>query len=118
MLSLNIAPFARLKGYASISKMLSDAGIPYSSVRSLHRGPKVVQLAHLEALCRFLRCTPNDLLTFSENATGPALPADHPLHGLKNEELQTFQKNMSTLTLAQLKAINEVFAKGSEALNG
>ena len=98
--------------------MLMDAGIPAASARKMLRGPDHLRIGHLETLCRFLECTPNDLFTFTENSEGPALPADHPLQSLKSDELLTFQKNMSTLTLAQLKAINEVFAKEGGALNG
>lgn len=80
MLTLHVKELLKQKGYKPIPYLLTQWGIPQSAARRiLYKEPKTIDLAVLECLCIFLRCTPNDLLHYTPDAHNTLAP-DAPLH--------------------------------------
>ena len=67
-----------------VSFMIKN-GINRSTASNLYRGQvEFVRLRHLEKLCSLLRCTPNDLLSFTPDSRN-IIDDGHPLNALKRD---------------------------------
>jgi DNA-binding Xre family transcriptional regulator len=63
---------------SQLQAMLAEAGLVVSAGKMSHlwsAQPVTIRLEDLQIICSVLRCTPNDLLVFTEEATssGPAI---------------------------------------------
>jgi DNA-binding Xre family transcriptional regulator len=74
-----------LRGIENPISFMMKNGINRSTASNLYRGQvELLRLEHLEKLCSLLRCTPNDLLSWTPNAKAPQ-DEDHPLQALKRD---------------------------------
>ena len=80
MLKFYIKDVLRVKGYKPNTHILQRMGLRYTAANRLIKGEtRSLTLDHLEMLCTFLNCTPNDILNYIPKTDHP-LPDDHPLH--------------------------------------
>jgi hypothetical protein len=85
MLKLDAKRGFDLRGVKNPVAFLIKNGINRSTASNLYRGQvEFVRLSHLEKLCSLLRCTPNDLLSFTPDAKN-VIDEDHPLNALKRD---------------------------------
>lgn len=82
MIKFYIREVLRVKGYKPNTHILQQMGLRYTAANRLIKGEtRSLTLDHLEMLCHFLNCTPNDILNFipdQENTPSP----EHPLNTL------------------------------------
>lgn len=82
MLKFYIKEVLKVKGYKPNTHILQRMGLRYTAANRLIKGEtRSLTLDHLEMLCVFLNCTPNDILNFSSDPDNQ-LSADHPLNSL------------------------------------
>lgn len=82
MLKFYIKEVLKVKGYKPNTHILQRMGLRYTAANRLIKGEtRSLTLDHLEMLCVFLNCTPNDILNFSSDSDNQ-LNADHPLNSL------------------------------------
>jgi len=94
MLKLDVRRGFDVRGIKNPVVFLMKNGINRSTASKLYRGEvEFVRLGHLEKLCSLLRCTPNDLLSFTPDAK-TIIDEDHPLNALKRARTA---KNISEL---------------------
>ncbi len=82
MFKFYIKEVLKLKGYKPNTHILQRMGLRYTAANRLIKGEtRSLTLDHLEMLCLFLNCTPNDILNFvpvDENQ----IASEHPLNKL------------------------------------
>ncbi|MCG3167359.1 MAG: hypothetical protein POELPBGB_03149 [Bacteroidia bacterium] len=72
MVQLNIKELCRARGFRHPHATLTKAGISNKVAIDMLKGKKkYLVIQHVEVLCKLLRCTPNDLFTWT-----PDEPAD------------------------------------------
>ncbi len=82
MLKFYIKEVLRVKGYKPNTHILQRMGLRYTAANRLIKGvTRSLTLDHLEMLCVFLNCTPNDILNFEINPDHP-ITEEHPLYSL------------------------------------
>jgi DNA-binding Xre family transcriptional regulator len=82
MIKFYIKEVLKVKGYKPNTHILQRMGLRYTAANRLIKGEtRSLTLDHLEMLCVFLNCTPNDILNFEMNAENP-LNSEHPLNTL------------------------------------
>ncbi len=109
MLNLDPSRGFNMRGIKNPVAFMIKNGINRSRASNLYRGNVAfVKLEHLEKLCSLLRCTPNDLLSWTPD-TRTTIDKDHPLQALNREGRA---KNLTELTaklplekLSQLESI-------------
>jgi DNA-binding Xre family transcriptional regulator len=85
MLQFELKQFMIYKGYKPSPTVLGKIGIGYESARRLLDGRALsISHAHMEALCIFLNCTPNDLYNFKPDSDRQVEP-HHVLNKLKKK---------------------------------
>ena len=85
MLKFEASRGFHLRGIDNPVSFMVKNGINRSTASNLYRGKvEFVRLEHLDKLCTLLRCTPNDLLSWTPDAKG-VLDEDHPLTALKRD---------------------------------
>lgn len=112
MLNLDIKPLFKLRGIPKPYTTLVKAGIsPQSAAKIVRSETRIFRLDHIEIICGILNCTPNDLLSWSQNK-GTPIAETHALHQLKREKKDfTLQDKLSSLTLEQLNLISEIVTR-------
>lgn len=82
MLKFYIKEVLKVKGYKPNTHILQRMGLRYTAANRLIKGEtRSLTLDHLEMLCVFLNCTPNDILNYQSEPDNQLNP-DHPLNGL------------------------------------
>ena len=82
MIKFYVKDLLRVKGYKPNTHMLQRIGFRYTEANRLIKGEaRSLSLDHLEMLCNFLNCTPNDILNFVPDPEKQLLP-EHPLNTL------------------------------------
>lgn len=86
MLKLQIKEMLESKGYKANAQALRNLGFSYATAYKLIKGEvNTISFKHLEALCSFLNCTPNDLYRFvPENPL--QFPKSHSLWQIRERE--------------------------------
>lgn len=85
MIKFYIKDVLRIKGYKPNTHILQRMGLRYTAANRLIKGEtRSLTLDHLEMLCHFLNCTPNDILNFIPDEENK-VAAGHPLHGLTKQ---------------------------------
>ncbi|MBX3296711.1 MAG: helix-turn-helix transcriptional regulator [Acidobacteria bacterium] len=85
MLKLDLPRIFAVRGVRNPFKVLRGLGISHSTAYNLLSGRVVsVKHRHLEAICEYLRCTPNDLYAWTPEG-GASAAEGHPLRGLIRE---------------------------------
>jgi Cro/C1-type HTH DNA-binding domain len=109
MFTQHVTTNLRTLGVENPLQYLVCSGIPYHTVSRLFSG----RMEHLtfkimEKLCVICKCTPNELFAWSEDE-GNKLPADHPLHKLKREQVgPTPIERVKNLSPEKLKKLREM----------
>lgn len=79
---------------------------PYRCQKLMQGEPIQLKLQQLTLLCRFLRCTPNDLLCWQQEEE--ALPQQHPLlQLLPRDSKPPVAERLKRLSPAQLQQIGQ-----------
>ncbi len=113
MIKFYIKDVLRVKGYKPNTHILQRMGLRYTAANRLIKGEaRSLTLDHLEMLCTFLNCTPNDILNFVPKTDSP-LPEEHPLHQitkpLHQDSPVDFIKGMTPDQAAEATALVKKF---------
>lgn len=100
-------------------KPLVQLGIPYEIAKDYINGSRTkIGLKHIELLCNFLRCTPNDLFEWKPGTLN-LLDKDHPLQTIKKRSKFKVHDELQKLSPEEIRALFEKRqkeeARGSEA---
>lgn len=85
MLRLDLRYVFGVRGYRNPVKELVKLGLSPPTAKNLVSGKTAsIHTRHLEAICEYLRCTPNDLYAWTPEG-GASAAEGHPLRGLIRE---------------------------------
>ena len=112
MLKLDVRRGFDVRGVKNPVTFLIKNGINRSTASKLYRGEvEFVRLGHLEKLCSLLRCTPNDLLSFTPDAKN-VIDEDHPLNALKRDRAaKNISEMAAKLPLEKLDKLESMLAQ-------
>lgn len=104
MLCYDLHRIFKLRGISHPFSYLTDNGFSASTAqRLLHRKVNNLNLEFVEDLCILLRCTPNDLLSWTPGKKDQ-LPQELPLKTLtRNTDIAAFSQMLSNLPLDELE---------------
>jgi len=105
MIQLNIKELCLARGFRHPHTALTKAGLsPKIATTYLQGKKKLMMLRHVELFCKLLRCTPNDLFTWT-----PDEPADdyanNPMQSIRKKEridLNEVLKGMSVEEIEEM----------------
>ena len=103
MITLNIKELCRERGIAHPLTALMKAGISVSVAQAYLKDKKDrFQVQHVEKLCRLLRCTPNDLFTWTPDSKAEDYP-ENPLQAIRHKPSFDLEKKLKGMSLAEIK---------------
>ena len=112
MLILNLNPVLKVRGIKKPYTFLVNAGItPYSVNSMLKKKGHVVDLRHLELLCKVLLCEPQDILEWRPG-TDEKYAEDFPLAKLKHQFADDrLDDTFSKMNFKELKEVKKIIAE-------
>ncbi len=119
MLKFYIKEVLKVKGYKPNTHILQRMGLRYTAANRLIKGEaRSLNLKHLEMLCSFLNCTPNDILNFTPHQENP-ISLEHPLNTLTKPLNQDSPIDfIKSMTPDQAKEATELVKKFWESKKG
>ena len=103
MLTLQIKELCALRGIKSPLAALMKAGMGQRVANDYLMGTKKnMMLKHIEALCKLLRCAPNDLFAWMPENKTEDYP-ENPLQKIRQRELPDLQKVIGSLSLEEVR---------------
>jgi DNA-binding Xre family transcriptional regulator len=110
MLKFQLKELLECKGYKANAQVLRNIGFSYTTAyKLLHGNVSSINFKHLEALCVFLNCTPNDLYRFApENPL--QVPKYHALWQIreKKDQLENPADLVKRMNPEQLERANQL----------
>lgn len=105
MLKLNIKQVCAIRDIATPLKALTQAGIsPQVAKRYLSGANKPhIQIAHLEAMCKLLNCTPNDLFIWQPGKADVNIKDTHALKELLPKTMAYPHDKLGTMSMEELR---------------
>lgn len=105
MLKISLKRVFALRGIEKPSGFMFKNGINRQTTYNLLRQEtSVVKIEHIELLCRLLKCTPNDLFEWEDDAK--PLSANHPLSDLKRTQtIQSIKETIKDVPLAEMERL-------------
>lgn len=109
MLAYNFPRIFKARGIEKPFAYLTSQGFSDSFASKVKRNNvKRLNPGELEKLCVILRCTPNDLLEWTEDGSFD-LDETHPMRKLKKpEKIQDLSKTIHSIPLDKVEEINEM----------
>lgn len=115
MLYLHLTPMFEARGIENPSAFLRKSGFSRSAIATLlYTTPRNPKLDHIEALCKVLYCTPNEILLWVK-PRNEIIPENHPLYTLRKKEVPNLKKavaGLSTIPLDQLTELIKTITPG------
>lgn len=111
MLKIDLRQIFEVRGVKEPFKTLRKLGISHSTAWNLLSGRvKSISNRHLELICEYLRCTPNDLYSWRPDRDGVDV-GSHPLGGLMRDESDAdVARILEEIPLDKLKEARELLA--------
>ena len=103
MIQLNIRELCKTRGIKNPYSALTKAGIsPYVAHEYLKGKKHRFITQHIEVLCKLLRCTPNDLFSWT-----PTEPADdypeNPMQAIRKKERIDLNEILKTMSVEEIE---------------
>ncbi len=109
MLTLHLTPIFKARGIEKPYAFLVKAGFSPHIANNLSQNKSIVlNLNHLEKLCRIFCCEPNDLFLWEQDKKYP-VGDNHPLQKLSMQETvkRSAQEILANMPLQQLKELTK-----------
>jgi DNA-binding Xre family transcriptional regulator len=112
MLIFNLSRVFKLRGIERPYSFLKKHGFAHMSASNFANG-NVVQphIAHIEALCRILNCTPNDFFEWTDETGSGAIEETHSLNTLRREKKAGLKDLIKEIPLDKLPEVEEFLKK-------
>lgn len=112
MLKLEIKELLVTKGYKPGIRLLMRIGIAHRAAGRILRGEtKSISHKHMELLCIFLNCTPNDLYNFVPDSERQVAPGHMLMSIRKRKAVYDPAEYIKLLRPEQIEAANELLKK-------
>lgn len=109
MITLNIKELCRLRGIKSPNTALRKAGISNYVAQEYLSGKKHRFVTkHIEILCKLLRCTPNDLFSWTPDEPADDYP-ENTLQAIRKKEIPDITQAVKNMTAQE---IEEMLGRG------
>jgi len=103
MIKLQVKELCKLRGIKAPLSALIKAGISQQVAQNYLKGKKKhLLLKDVEKLCTLLRCTPNDLFSWTPDSKAEDYP-ENPLQKIREQSLPDLQRVIGGLSLEEVK---------------
>lgn len=103
MIQTRIKQLMKERGITTPLAALVAAGISQAVAQKYLSGEKEwIITKHVEKLCKFLRCTPNDLYEWTPDNAAEDYP-ENPLQAIRQKPSFNLQELLKTMTLEEIK---------------
>ena len=108
MLLFNLQPIFQARGIDNPYPILVKAGISKHSAKNIVQGiTRVMNLDHIEILCKILICEPNDLLVW-QPTKGEVYPENLPLFNIwQPKQADDLTETIATIPFKELKEVTQ-----------
>lgn len=103
MIVLNIKALCKARGIKNAHAALCKAGIsPHVATAYLKGKKPQFVTAHIELLCRLLRCTPNDLFKWQPDTAADDYP-ENPLQAIRHKPLLNLEQKLKNMSIKEIE---------------